>query len=93
LDEAGSHNTTILNDNLADEIAKLKQQNGKDSVVIGSGELVWSLLHEKRVDEYRLFIAPTVRGYRKRLFPDGMEATLPPVETRLFDSGVVMIRQ
>jgi dihydrofolate reductase len=92
LDEVGWHNTTILNGNLADEIAKLKQQSGKDIVVTGSGELVWSLMHENLVDEYRLFIAPTVRGHGKRLFPDGMQATLQPVETRLFDAGVVMIR-
>ena len=93
LDKADWHNTSILSGNLVEGITALKRQNGKDIVVTGSGELVWSLTREGLIDEYRLFIAPTVRGHGKRLFPDGIDAQkLQPVETRTFDSGVVLIR-
>ena len=78
---------------LADGIATLKQQRGKDIVVTGSGELVWSLMGENLVDEYRLFVAPAVRGHGKRLFPDGMDATLHLLEARAFRFwGVVLLR-
>lgn len=92
LDQTDWNNTTILSGNLADEITKLKQQDGKDIVVTGSGELVQSLMRANLIDEYRLFIAPTVRGHGKRLFADRMDNTLYLLETRTFDSGVVMIR-
>ena len=93
LDKADWHNTMILRGNLVEEITALKRQNGKDIVVTGSGELVWTLLRENLVDEYRLFITPTVRGHGKRLFPDGINAQqLQLLETRAFDSGVVLIR-
>jgi dihydrofolate reductase len=63
------------------------------TLVARHGEVIWSLMREGLVDEYRLFITPTVRGHGKRLFPDGINPqTLQPVETRVFDSGVVMIR-
>jgi dihydrofolate reductase len=93
LDSTDWHNTSILSGDPTAQITALKQQNGKDIVVTGSGELVWSLMRQSLVDEYRLFITPTVRGHGKRLFPDGINAQkLQPIETRAFDSGVVLIR-
>jgi dihydrofolate reductase len=93
LDKAGWHNTTILTGNVAEEVTKLKQQSGKDIVVSGSGKLVQFLMRENLVDEFRLFVAPAVRGHGKRLFPDGTDAQkLRLVETRPFRSGVVLLR-
>lgn len=92
LTKAEWNNTTILSGDLADEITKLKQQRGNDIVVTGSGELVWSLMSAQLVDEYRLLVAPAVRGHGKRLFPDGLAASLQLVETHAFESGVVLMR-
>ncbi len=93
LDKADWHNTSILRGNLVEEVTALKLQNGKDIVVTGSGELVWSLMREGLVDEYRLLITPTVRGHGKRFSPDGIyDQKLQLLETRAFDSGVVLIR-
>jgi dihydrofolate reductase len=92
LDNAIWNNTTILRGDTADEVMQLKRQDGKDIVVTGSGELVRSLLAARLVDEYRLFVAPVVRGSGTRLFPGGFDATLQLVEARGFDSGVVLLR-
>ena len=52
-------------------MAGLKQQPGKDLVVLGSGELVQSLMRRDLVDEYVLLIHPLVLGSGRRLFADG----------------------
>ena len=93
LDKADWHNTTILSGNTAEEITNLKRQNGKNIVVTGSAELAQSLMQHNLIDEYRLFLTPVVVGRGKRLFPDSIDAqTLEHVETKIFNSGVVMIR-
>lgn len=93
LQKAEWNNTTILSGPLAEEIANLKQQSGRDIVVTGSATLVWSLMRQALVDEYRLFVAPEVRGHGKRLFPDpGATQALRLVESLSFSSGVVLIR-
>jgi len=63
-------------------IGELKAQHGKDLRVIGSGELVQSLMQEDLVDEYALMIHPLVVGGGKRLFRDGN----PRRPLRLVDS-------
>jgi dihydrofolate reductase len=52
------------------EVAKLKDGAGKDIQVMGSGELVQTLIRHDLVDEYRLMIHPLVLGTGKRLFRD-----------------------
>jgi dihydrofolate reductase len=66
-------NTTVISDNVAGEIAKLKQQTNGAILVAGSGTLVGTLLGADLVDELRLMIFPTVLGRGKRLFPDGID--------------------
>jgi dihydrofolate reductase len=51
-------NTTILNGNLAEEIKKLKQENGKDIIVYGGNSFVSSLVKHNLIDEYYLFVNP-----------------------------------
>ena len=52
-------------------MAELKAQPGKDIAVLGSGELVQSLMHQNLVYEYVLLIYPVVLGSGRRLFPEG----------------------
>ena len=65
------HNSTLIKGDVAPEIAKLKQQPGKNILVIGSGELVQALMRYKLVDEYRLMVHPLCLGNGKRLFREG----------------------
>ncbi len=66
-------NTTVISDNVAEAIAKLKDQTNGAILVAGSGTLVGTLLGADLVDELRLMVFPTVLGRGKRLFPDGID--------------------
>jgi dihydrofolate reductase len=63
--------STLLQGDVAKAIAELKEQPGKDLVVLGSGELVQTLMENDLVDRYGLMINPLVLGSGKRLFRDG----------------------
>jgi len=86
------NNATLIGDNVAEEISKLKQQPGKDIVISGSGALVRSLLEYGLLDELKLSIHPIVVGSGKKLFEDGEKRTpLELVESRTFSTGVVYL--
>ena len=69
------NNTTLIKDNVAEEVAKLKQQPGGDILVNGSATLVRSLMENDLVDEYRLMTFPVVLGSGLRLFGEGSPTT------------------
>lgn len=91
LDKAEWHNSTLIKDNIVAEIAKLKQQEGKDIIVHGSATLVQTLIQHDLVDNYRLLVYPVVLGKGKRLFQEGATATLKLVETQPLSSGVAAL--
>ena len=64
-------NSTLLAGDAATAVAKLKEQPGTDVGILGSGELVQSLMRHNLIDEYKLLIHPLVLGSGRRLFPDG----------------------
>jgi dihydrofolate reductase len=64
------HNSTVIDGDAVDEIRKLKRQSGKNIAVLGSGELVQTLIENDLVDEYFLTVYPIVLGGGKRLFRD-----------------------
>jgi dihydrofolate reductase len=85
-------NTTVIDGDVAAEIAKLKDQTEGAILVAGSGSLVGTLLANDLVDELRLMVFPTVLGRGKRLFPDGIDRLklkLAEVKT-VGDDGVVV---
>ena len=85
-------NSTILRGNLIDDVRELKQRDGKDIVVTGSITLTHALIGAGLVDEYRLFLYPTVQGRGRRLFPDGFEVpTLSLLTARSFSNGVALV--
>ena len=90
LDQA-EWNASVLKGDLAEEVAGLKRQPGRDLLVFGSGRLVEALLRHDLVDEYRLLVFPVVLGRGRRLFPEGLETTLRLVEAKTFSSGVVAL--
>jgi dihydrofolate reductase len=84
-------NSALLAGDAAEAVARLKQQPGKDLTVLGSGELVQSLMRHDVVDAYVLLIHPLVLGSGRRLFPDGGPSTaLRLVDTRTTTTGVVI---
>ena len=88
----GWNNSTLIGDNVAEEIAGLKQQPGKDIAILGSGTLVRSLLQDDLLDELRLIIHPIVLGSGKRLFEDGGDRkALELVDSKTFSTGVLYL--
>jgi dihydrofolate reductase len=63
-------NSTVLQGDLAEAVVALKQQDGEDLHVIGSTELVQTLIEHDLVDEFRMMIDPLVVGGGKRIFRD-----------------------
>jgi dihydrofolate reductase len=90
--ESVEGNARLVRDGVADEIARLKEQPGKDLAVGGAG-LASSAMRLNLIDEYRLFVSPVVLGGGTPYFPVLDERLdLELVETRTFGSRVVYVR-
>jgi dihydrofolate reductase len=84
-------NSTLLKGDASAAVATLKAQPGKDLVILGSGELVQSLMVTNLVDEYVLQIHPLVLGSGRRLFREnGSFAALHLVDSKTTTTGVVI---
>jgi dihydrofolate reductase len=84
-------NAIVLDGNVKDEVVELKQTAGKDILVYGSAQLVNDLVRHDLIDDVRIWVFPVVLGSGKRLFEDGVDATLRLVDTTTFESGVVVL--
>jgi len=83
-------NSRLLDGDAVDAIAKLKEEPGKDVGILGSGDLVRSLIPRDLIDEYVLLVHPLVLGSGQRLFPDGAVSRLELVESVTTTTGVVI---
>lgn len=84
-------NSTLLKGDAPETVAKLKREPGNDLVIMGSGELVRSLMRSNLIDKYVLLIHPLILGSGRRLFPDdGVFAALRLVGTKTTNNGVVI---
>lgn len=85
-------NARVIRDDVAGEIAGLRDRPGKDLLVVGSGTLVRSLMPLGLIDEFRLMVFPVVLGGGKRLFNGETSGTaLKLVDSRALGSGVVIL--
>ena len=85
-------NTEIATGDLKDEITKLKSQGGGDIIVYGGASFDSSLIKEKLIDEFYLFINPVIIGNGKTIFKDLNEIQkLSLIESKVFDSGIVLL--
>jgi dihydrofolate reductase len=84
--------SVFLSGNVADEIQKLKAQDGPDLQVHGSGHLIQTLLENDLVDEFWLKIFPVTLGMGKRLFANGtIPASYTLVDSKTSPSGVIVV--
>ncbi len=85
-------NSSLLSGDLVEEVTTLKEQPGRDILVIGSPTLVRSLLRDGLLDELALIVHPIVAGGGTRLFDDlSFGAALRLVDSHTFDTGVVSL--
>jgi dihydrofolate reductase len=85
-------NARLAHEGVAEEIAELKEQPGKDLAIGGAG-LASDAIKLDLIDEYRLFVSPVVLGGGTPYFPALEERiSLELVETRTFGSRVVYVR-
>jgi dihydrofolate reductase len=85
-------NSTLIGDNVAEEISRLKEQPGKDISISGSPTLVRSLLEVDLLEELRLMIHPIVVGSGKRLFEEGSDQkALELLDSKTFSTGVLYL--
>lgn len=84
-------NSVLIEGDAAEGIAALKQTDGPELQVHGSGNLIQTLLRHNLVDQYRLWFFPLVIGSGKRLFADGtVPSSLKMVDSQVSTTGVVM---
>ena len=86
------NSTLIKGNSFAEEIARLKEQPGKDITISGSGAFVRSLVAEEILDELRPMVHPIIVGSGKRMFADGGERNgLELVDSKTFTTGVLYL--
>src|ERR687891_662276 len=86
-------NTEISKGDLRTEIIRIKNQQGRDIIVYGGASFDSSLIKEKLIDEFYLFINPVAVGTGMSIFKDLNEIqkyTL--IESKVFESGIVLLR-
>ncbi len=86
------HNTTLIKDNIAAEVSKLKEQPGKDLVIFGSPGLTHTFMALNLIDEYRLTVNPVILGQGMPVFKDFKNRSdLKLLSSKTFDSGVLAL--
>ncbi|HEX6674441.1 MAG TPA: dihydrofolate reductase family protein [Actinomycetes bacterium] len=92
LDRVEWENSTLVRGDVAEELARLKQQPGKDIAIFGSFDLTVSLLRAGLVDELRIMVSPLLLGDGLSLFRTAPGRTsLELLDVRRFDSGNVLL--
>ena len=83
-------NSTLLQGDLAAAVAKLKDDTTGVLAIMGSGELISSLIDAALIDEYLVMTHPLVLGSGRRLFPEGRQVGLRLIDSETTPSGVVI---
>ena len=84
-------NAQIMQGEVGAAVRALKEQDGGDLLIYGSGDLVDQLTGLGLIDEYRLMVHPVVVGTGKRLFTDATERTLRLAEVKTTATGVAVL--
>lgn len=92
LNQATWNNTRLVKGAAEDEVARLKQQDGKDILLFGSADLCAGLLRRGLFDEVRLALVPVLLGAGNPLFKSGEETRMTLLEARPLSTGCVILR-
>jgi dihydrofolate reductase len=84
-------NASIIEGDVGAGVAGLKEQDGGDLLIYGSGTLVDELTRLGLIDEYRLIVYPVLVGSGKKLFETVPETTLRLVESTVTEPGVAVL--
>ncbi len=84
--------TTFISDNMKEEVLKLKNQPGKDILLIGSPSIIHQMLKLDLIDEFWININPIILGEGVPLFKDAIRTSLKLTESIIFDDGVIGTR-
>lgn len=91
LPEVTWENSKLVRGNVAEEARRLKQGQGSDILIFGSGTIVQQLVDEGLIDDYLIIVTPVVMGAGQPLFKDAQKLNLELVEARGFKSGNVLL--
>ena len=84
--------SVFLNGDIPEKVAKLKQEQGPDLHVWGSGDLLQTLIKHDLVDAFWLMVYPVTLGAGKRLFADGtIPAAFKVTESQVTSNGVIVV--
>jgi dihydrofolate reductase len=86
------NNTSLVKDNIVEEIRNMKRMPGKDMTLMGSGSIVTQFAEQRLINEYQIMVDPVVLGNGTPIFK-GIKHTLDLklTKTRTFKSGVVLL--
>jgi dihydrofolate reductase len=86
------NNSHLLDGDVAEEVDKLRQEDGQDILMYSSVGLMHALIDKDLVDRFRIWVHPLVLGSGRRLFPDGAKkANLELVDTTTLPNGVLVL--
>lgn len=91
LKEPLTWNANLIEGDVVKEVAKLKEQNGKNILQYGSGELTHTLLEHGLIDEFRFMVFPVAMGTGQRPFENIQKVPMRLLETKTFNTGVVIL--
>jgi dihydrofolate reductase len=83
-------NSSLLHGDVPAAVAELKARSATNLVIMGSGVLIGTLMAADVIDEYLLMIVPLVLGTGRRMFPEGVHATLQLTDSVINSKGVVI---
>ncbi|MCW5823117.1 MAG: dihydrofolate reductase family protein [Cyanobacteria bacterium TGS_CYA1] len=87
------NNSTLISDNVVEELRKLREKPGRSIQTWGSNDVLQTLFKNDLIDEYRLYIFPLVLGTGKRLFGDGtIPKAFKPIECVTSPTGATYHR-
>ena len=85
------NNTSLIKDQIASEILKLKKQSGQDLAIFGSANLISTLMRMDLIDEHRVMVNPVILGTGTPLFQPKDKFNLRLLRTRAFGNGNVLL--
>ena len=92
LDKAEWNNTRLIKENMVDEVRQLKEEEGDDMLIMGSGTIVSQLTQEGLIDEYQVVVNPIILGSGRTMF-DGVKdkLNLKRTNVRKFQNGNIFM--